>query len=127
MIYTNLRVVTARRSWLGEDEFTHWGRVTHICVNNINSIGLDNGLATGRRQTIILTNAGMLLTEPLETNFNDISIGIQAILLKEIHLKISPSKCRPFCVALNDLIESPPEYPMIYPFNIVSSEDIRDE
>ena len=35
-------------SWL-----THWGRVTHICVNKLTTIGSDNGLSSGRRQAII--------------------------------------------------------------------------
>ena len=29
---------------------THWGRVTHICVSDLTSIGSDNGLSPGRRQ-----------------------------------------------------------------------------
>ena len=40
---------------------THWGRVTHICVNILTIIGSDNGLSPGRRQAIIWTNAGILL------------------------------------------------------------------
>ena len=32
---------------------THWGRVTHICVSDLTSIGSDNGLSPGRRQAII--------------------------------------------------------------------------
>ena len=42
---------------------THWGRVTHICVNKLAIIGSDNGLglSPGRRQAIIWTNAGILL------------------------------------------------------------------
>ena len=50
---------------------THWGRVTHICVGNLTIIGSDNGLSPGRRQAIILTNAGILLIGPLGTNFNE--------------------------------------------------------
>ena len=34
----------------------------------------DNGLLPGRRQAIIWTNAGILLTEPLGTNFSEILI-----------------------------------------------------
>ena len=41
-------------------------------------IGSNNGLSPGRRQAIILTNAGMLLTGPLETNFSEILIKIIA-------------------------------------------------
>ena len=42
---------------------THWGRVTHICVNGLATIGSDNGLSPGRRQAIIWNNAGLLLME----------------------------------------------------------------
>ena len=35
-------------------------------------IGSDNGLSPGRRQALIWTNAGILLTGPLRTKFNDI-------------------------------------------------------
>ena len=34
---------------------THWGWVTHICVNELTTIGSDNGLSPGRRQAIIET------------------------------------------------------------------------
>ena len=54
---------------------THWGRVTHICVNKLTIIGSDNGLSPGRRQAIIWTNAGILLIGPLGTN-NEILIEI---------------------------------------------------
>ena len=53
---------------------THWGRVTHICVSDLNSIGSDNGLSPGRHQAIIWTNAGILLIWPLERNFSENSI-----------------------------------------------------
>ena len=39
---------------------THWGRVTHICVGNLATIGSNNGLSPGRRQTIILIKVGIL-------------------------------------------------------------------
>ena len=68
---------------------THWGRVTHICVDNLTIIGSDNGLSPGRRQAITLTNAGMLLIGPRVTNFNEISIEIQTFSLKKIRLKMS--------------------------------------
>ena len=38
---------------------------TYICVSKLTIIGSDNGLAPGRRQAIIWTNAGLLLTWPL--------------------------------------------------------------
>ena len=48
----------------------------HIYVGNLTIIGSDNGLSPGRRQAIIWTNAGILLIEPLGTNFSEISIEI---------------------------------------------------
>ena len=39
---------------------THWGRVTHICVRKLTTIGSDNGLSLDRRQAIIWTNAGIV-------------------------------------------------------------------
>ena len=82
---------------------THWGRVTHICVSNLTTIGSDNGLSPGRRQAIIQTNAGILLTEPLGTNFNEILIEIHIFSFIKIHFKMSSGKWRPFCLGLNVL------------------------
>ena len=79
---------------------THWGRVTHICVNKLTIIGSDNGLAPGRRQTIIWTNDGILLIGTLGTNFSEILIGIQTFSFKKMHLKMSSAKWRPFCLSL---------------------------
>ena len=44
----------------------------HICMSYLTIIGSDNGLYTGVHQGII--NAGILLNEPLGTNFCDILI-----------------------------------------------------
>ena len=52
-----------------ELDFTHWDRVTHICVSNLVSIVSDNGLSPGRRQAIILTNAWILLIGPFLSKF----------------------------------------------------------
>ena len=56
--------------------WTHWGRVTHICVGNLTIIGSDNGLSPDLRQAIIWTNSGILLIGPLGTNFSEILIEI---------------------------------------------------
>ena len=64
-------------------------------------IGPDNGLSPGRRQAIILTNAGILLIGTLRTNFNEILIGIHAFKFKKMRLKMSSAKWRPFCLGLN--------------------------
>ena len=86
---------------------THWGRVTHICVGKLTIIGSDNGLSPGRRQAIIWTNAGILLIEPLGTNFSEILIGIQICSFKKMRLKMSSAKWRPFCLGLNVLMCGP--------------------
>ena len=57
-------------------EFTHWGRVTHICASKLTTIDLDNGLSPGRRQAIIWTNDGIFVIWPLGTNFNEMLIAI---------------------------------------------------
>ena len=77
---------------------THWGRVTHLCVSKLATIGSDNGLSPGRRQTIIWTNAGILLIGPLGTNLSEILSEIHTFSLKKMHLKMS-GKWRPFCSA----------------------------
>ena len=83
---------------------THWGQVTHICVDNLTIIGSDNGLSPGRRQAIICTNAGILLIGPLGTNFSEILIQIQTFSLRKMHLKMSSAKWRQFRLDLNVLI-----------------------
>ena len=73
---------------------THWGRATHICVSKLTIIGSDNGLTPARR---------ILLIGTLGRNFNEILIEIHTISFKEMHLKMSSGKCRPFCLGLNVL------------------------
>ena len=51
----------------------------HICVSKLIIIGSDNDLSPGQRQAIIWTNAGILLIEPLGTNFSEILIKIYAL------------------------------------------------
>ena len=77
--------------------------MTHICVGKQTIIYSDNGLSPGRRQAIIWTNAGILLTGPLGTNFSEILIGIQIFSFKEMRLKMLSAKWRPFCLGLNEL------------------------
>ena len=82
---------------------THWGRVTHICVGKLTNIGSDNGLSPGRRQAIIWTNAGILLTQTLGINFSEIFSKIHTFSFKKMYLKMSSGKRRPFCLSLNVL------------------------
>ena len=58
---SNLPGVNELNAPLHVSPLTHWGRVTHICVSKLTSIGSDNGLPPGRRQAIIWTNARILL------------------------------------------------------------------
>ena len=66
-------------------------------------ISSDNGLSPGLRQAIIWTNAGILLIEPLGTNFIEILIGIQTFSFTKMRMKMSSAKWRPFCLGLNVL------------------------
>ena len=85
---------------------THWGRVTHICVDNLTIIASDNGLSPVRRQAIIWTNDGILLMRPLGTHFSEILIEILAFWFKKMHFKVSSAKWRPFCLGLNVFIHA---------------------
>ena len=95
-----------RMFWKDYVMSTHWGRVTHICVGKTTIIGSDNGLSPGRRQAIIWTNAGILLTGPLGTNFSGILIEILTFSFTKMRLKVSSAKWRPFCFGLDVLIWS---------------------
>ena len=93
-LYTD---IMSLKIWL----LTHWGRVTHICISKLTIIGSDNGLSPGRCQAIIWYNVGLLLIEPLGTNFSEISIGIQTFSFMKMHLNMSSAKWHPFCLGLN--------------------------
>ena len=85
------------------DSLTHWGRAMHICVSNLIIIASDNGLSPGRRQAIIWTNAGILLTGPLGTIFSEILIENSPFPFTKTRLKVSSAKWWPFCLGLNML------------------------
>ena len=77
--------------------------MTHICVSEIIIIVSDNGLSPSQHQAIIWTNAGILLTGLLGTNFSEILIGIKIFSFKKMLLKMLSAKWRPFCLGLNVL------------------------
>ena len=52
--------------WCSLCRITHWDRAPHICVSKLTVICSDNGLVPGRRQTIIETNARILLLPGLK-------------------------------------------------------------
>ena len=89
--------------------------MTHICVSDLTSIGLDNGLSPGWRQAIIRTNAGILLIRPLGTNFSEFLVAILIFSFKKMHLKVSSAKRRPFCLGLNELTPCDP----VMPYDII--------
>ena len=97
-------LVTMRWSSVLCHHLTHWGRVTHICVNKLTIIGSDNSLAPVRRQAIIWTNDGISLIGPLGTNFSEMLFKIHTDSSKKMHLKMSSGKRRLFCLGLNVLV-----------------------
>ena len=103
LYYILLGVISLFNSFQPESLLTHWDRVTHICVSELTIIRSDNGMLPGGRQAIIWNNAGLLLIEPLGTNFSEISIGIQTFSFKKMHLNMTSAKWRPFCLGLNVL------------------------
>ena len=82
---------------------THWGRVTHIWFSKLTIIGSDNGLSPDWRQTIIWTNAGILIFWPLGTKFSEVLIRIEIFSFKKMQLKLPSLKWQPFCLGLNEL------------------------
>ena len=64
--------------------------------SNLAIIGSDNGLLPDRRQAIIWSNDGILLTGPWGTNFNEILIKIQKFSYKKMALNMSSGKWQPF-------------------------------
>ena len=86
---------------------THWGQVTHICVDKFAIIGSDNGLSPGRRQDIIWTSDSILLIALLGTNFNELLIEIHTFSFKKINLKLLAGKWWLFCFSLNESNDTP--------------------
>ena len=63
-----------------------------ICIGKLTIISSGKGLSPGRFQAIIWTSAGILLIEPLETNFYEFLIEIDTFSFKKMHLEISSTK-----------------------------------
>ena len=81
----------------------HWGRVTHIGVGNLNTIGPDKSLSPGKRQTIIWNNAGILFIGHVATYCSEILIEISIFSFNKIRFKMSSGKCRSFCLGFSAL------------------------
>ena len=74
----------------------------HICVSKLAIIGADNGLSPAQRQAIIWTNAGILLIEPLRTNFSEILTEIQTFSFKKVAILSRPQCVNPLgCAAIS--------------------------
>ena len=69
------------------DLLSDLGWVMHICVSKLPIIGSDNGLSPGRRQAIIWTSVGILLTRLLGTKFSEILIEIDICSFKKARRK----------------------------------------
>ena len=78
------------------NKLTHWGRVTHICVSKLTIIGSDNGLLAAWYQTIILTNAVILLIASQEKIFREISTEDHTFSFTHMHLIMSSARQWPF-------------------------------
>ena len=72
-----------------------------------NLMGQNEAYMLGRYQTIIWTNAGIVLIRTSGTNFNEIWSEIHIFTYKKLHLKLSSAKWRSFCFDLNILINLP--------------------
>ena len=79
---------------------THWGRVTHICVNNLALNGSKNGLPPFRCQAMISTDADLLLIGPLGLDF---VVIWNEIFVQENNFTISNTKRQPFYPVINVL------------------------
>ena len=81
----------------------HWGRVTHICANKLTIIGSYKSLSYVWRQAIILANAGILLVDPVGTNFSEVFFLIHTLAFRKMHFKMLCGKWRAFCLGINVL------------------------
>ena len=86
-----------------ELKLSHWGEVMHICVSKLTTIGSDNGLSPGRCQAVIWTIAGILLIEPLGTDFSENLIEIPTISSRKCIWKCHLQNGAPFCPGFNVL------------------------
>ena len=76
------------------------GRMTHICVSKLTSIGSHNGMSPDRRQVVIWTNAGIFSIRTLETNSGEIVSEIKSRenAFENVSWKMAALLSRPQCV-----------------------------
>ena len=108
-ISSRIQLMPVIRLW-GQDEICEFNSlrpsdtsIRQLNIHTCTSIGSYNCLSPGRRQTIILTSAVILLIGPLETNLSEILVEIYTFSFKKMLLKMSSRKWHPFCLCLNVL------------------------
>ena len=90
--------------------------MTDVWLSKFTIIDSDNGLSPGRHQTIIWTNAGILLIGPVGTNFSEILITVCIFLLKKnafenVIWKMAAILSQPQCVnPLNAVFVMSPKF-----------------
>ena len=72
-------------------------------VSVLVTIGTDNGLLPVQHQAITWTNADLQSVRPWRTYFNKILFETREFSFKEMHLKLSSAKRKPFYLRLNIL------------------------
>ena len=81
----------------------HWGQVTHICIGNLTTIGSENGLSPGRRQSHYLNHCWKIvnctLRNKLQWNFNQNSnVFIHENALQNLICEMASTLPQPQCV-----------------------------
>ena len=98
------RVILNAAEWrIYTHTHTHIYIYLYICVTKLSIIGSNNGLSPVRCQAIIWTNAGILLIEPLGTNW---SIFIDENAFQNVICEMASILSRPQCV--NVILAKPP-------------------
>ena len=87
---------------------THWGRVTHICVSKLFSIGSENGLSLGRRQAIIWSNVAMLLIGSLRKKWWNLN--------KNSNIFIEENACQNFVCKMAAILPWPQCVKVVFGF-----------
>ena len=87
------------RSMFSRVQLAHWGHVMHLCICNLAVIGSDNGLSPSRCQTMIWTNAGILIRNKLQWNANrNSNFFIEENAFQYVIWKMLAIFSRPQCV-----------------------------
>ena len=73
--------------------------MTHICVDHLTIIGLDNGLSPSH----YLNQCWNIVNWTFRNKLHEILIKVHTFSFKKMHLKMSSGRCWPFCPGLNEL------------------------